>query len=160
MGLSEDGKTMVCCLRDGKICVYDVESGKRTQTLSGPNQVYNSFSMNTEGTLAITAFGGQMQTLKEPYDLKINRWDLITAKKEVLIETECPITALFFPKNTSDLFVFPKKGSPFLYDLKTKLKTNTLGHLDSEVNCITGNDDGTTLLLGCKDFSVRLLKRN
>jgi hypothetical protein len=64
-----------------------VESGKRTQTLSGPDQVYNSFSMNTEGTLAITAFGGQMQTLKEPYDLKINRWDLITAKKEVLIET-------------------------------------------------------------------------
>jgi len=160
MDLSEDGKTMVCCLRDGKICVYDVESGKRIQTLSGPDQVYNSFSMNTEGTLAITAFGGQMQTLKEPYDLKINRWDLITAKKEVLIETECPISALFFPKSTSELFVFPKKGLPFLYDYKTKSKINTLNNLAGQVNCITGNDNGTTMLLGCKDFSVRLLKRN
>jgi WD40 repeat protein len=129
MDLSEDGKTMVCCLRDGKICVYDVESGKRIQTLSGPDQVYNSFSMNTEGILAITAFGGQMQTLKEPYDLKINLWDLITAKKEVLIETECPISALFFPKSTSELFVFPKKGSPFLYDFNTKSKINTLINL-------------------------------
>jgi len=160
MDLSEDGKTMVCCLRDGKICAYDVESGKRTQTLSGPDQVYKSFSMNTEGTLAITAFGGQMQTLKEPYDLKINRWDLITAKKEVLIETECPITALFFPKSTSELFVFPKKGLPFLYDFNTKSKINTLNNLAGQVNCITGNDSGTTMLLGCKDFSVRLLKRN
>ena len=160
MDLSEDGKTMVCCLRDGKICVYDVESGKRIQTLSGPDQVYNSFSMNTEGTLAITAFGGQMQTLKEPYDLKINLWDLITAKKEVLIETECPISALFFPKSTSELFVFPRKGSPFLYDYKTKSKINTLNNLAGQVNCITGNDNGTTMLLGCKDFSVRLLKRN
>ena len=160
MDLSEDGKTMVCCLRDGKICVYDVESGKRIQTLSGPDQVYNSFSMNTEGTLAITAFGGQMQTLKEPYDLKINLWDLITAKKEVLIETECPISALFFPKSTSELFVFPKKGLPFLYDYKTKSKINTLNNLAGQVNCITGNDNGTTMLLGCKDFSVRLLKRN
>ena len=160
MDLSEDGKTMVCCLRDGKICVYDVESGKRTQTLSGPDQVYKSFSMNTEGTLAITAFGGQMQTLKEPYDLKINLWDLITAKKEVLIETECPISALFFPKSTSELFVFPKKGLPFLYDYKTKSKINTLNNLAGQVNCITGNDNGTTMLLGCKDFSVRLLKRN
>ena len=160
MDLSEDGKTMVCCLRDGKICVYDVESGKRIQTLSGPDQVYNSFSMNTEGTLAITAFGGQMQTLKEPYDLKINLWDLITAKKEVLIETECPISALFVPKSTSELFVFPRKGSPFLYDYKTKSKINTLNNLAGQVNCITGNDNGTTMLLGCKDFSVRLLKRN
>jgi WD40 repeat protein len=116
--------------------------------------------MNTEGTLAITAFGGQMQTLKEPYDLKINLWDLITAKKEVLIETECPISALFVPKSTSELFVFPKKGLPFLYDYKTKSKINTLNNLAGQVNCITGNDNGTTMLLGCKDFSVRLLKRN
>jgi WD40 repeat protein len=116
--------------------------------------------MNTEGTLAITAFGGQMQTLKEPYDLKINRWDLITAKKEVLIETECPISALFFPKSTSELFVFPRKGAPFLYDFNTKSKINTLINLAGQVNCITGNNNGTTMLLGCKDFSVRLLKRN
>ncbi|MCY2940152.1 MAG: serine/threonine protein kinase [Planctomycetota bacterium] len=158
--LSEDGKTMVCCLRDGKICVYDVASGKRIQTMNGPEQIYKSLSINKEATIAITAFGGAMQTLREPIDLKIIRWDLITSKREVLMETEGAVDALFAPKSTSELFVFPKKGSPFLYDLKTKLKTNILGHLDSEVNCSTGNDKGTTLLLGCKDFSVRLLKRN
>ena len=160
MGLSQDGKTMVCCLRDGKICVYDVESGKRLQTLNGPNQVYKSFSMNTESTHAITAFGGQMETLKEPYDLTINRWDLINGKKEILTETESPITALYFPKSTTNLFVFPRKGLPFLYDFKTKSKINTLSHLAGQVNCITGNNEGSALLLGCKDFSVRLLKRN
>ena len=160
MDLSEDGKTMVCCLRDGKICVYDVASGKRIQTMNGPEQIYKSLSINKEANIAITAFGGQMQTLREPIDLKIIRWDLITSKREVLMETEGPVEALFAPKGTSDLFVFPKKGSPFLYDLNTKLKTNILGHLDSEVNCITGNEKGTNLLLGCKDFSVRFLKRN
>lgn len=160
MDLSQDGKTMVCCLRDGKICVYDVESGKRIQTLNGPGQVYKSFSMNTQGAWAITAFGGQMQTLKEPYDLTINHWDLISAKKEVLMETETPIAALYFPKGTKDLFVFPKRGLPFLFDLDSKTKKNLLGHLDSKVNCITGNSEGTTLLLGCKDFSVKLLRRN
>jgi len=36
MDVSEDGKTMVCCLRDGRICVHDVDSGKRIQTLNGP----------------------------------------------------------------------------------------------------------------------------
>ena len=101
-----------------------------------------------------------MQTRREPIDLKIIRWDLITSKREVLMETEGAVEVLFAPKSTSELFVFPKKGSPFHYNLNTKLKTNVLGHLDSEVNCITGNDDGTTLLLGSKDFSVRLLKRN
>ena len=128
--------------------------------MKGPEQIYSSLAMNSEGTIAVTAFGGSSQTLREPIDLKIIRWDLITAKREVLMETESAVEALYAPKNTSDLFVFPTKGSPFLYDLKTKLKTNILGHLDSEVNCITGNEKGTTLLLGCKDFTVRLLKRN
>ena len=160
MDLSEDGKTMVICLRDGKICVYDVASGKRIQTMNGPEQIYKSLSINKEATIAITAFGGAMETLRAPIDLKIIRWDLVTAKREVLMETEGAVDTLFAPKCLSELFVFPKKGSPFLYDLKTKLKTNILGHLDSEVNCITGNDNATTLLLGCKDFSVRLLKRN
>ncbi len=53
-----------------------------------------------------------------------------------------------------------KKGTPFKFDLNTKLKTNIISHLNSEVNCITGNDKGTMMLLGCKDFTVRLLKRN
>ena len=128
--------------------------------MNGPEQIYKSLSINKEATIAITAFGGQMETMRAPIDLKIIRWDLITAKREVLMETEGAVEVLFAPKSTSDLFVFPKKGSPFLYDLNTKLKTNILSHLDSEVNCITGNDDGTTLLLGSKDFSVRLLKRN
>jgi len=134
MDISEDGKTMVCCLRDGKICIYDVESGKRIKTLNGPEQVYSSFSMNTLGTTAITAFGGSMFTLQEPIDLKILRWDLSTGNKEVLIEAENRITALFFPKSTSDLYVFPKQGHPIFYDLNTKYKTTILDHLDSEVN--------------------------
>ena len=160
MDVSEDGKTMVCCLRDGKICVHDVDSGKRIQTLNGPEQFYKSFSMNTEGTLAITAFGGSSKTLSEPIDLSIIRWDLITSKKEVLMEAEIPVEVLFFPKGTNDLFVFPKKGTPFFTNLNTQFKTNILSHLDSEVNCITGNAQGNTMLLGCKDFTVRLLKRN
>lgn len=159
MDISEDGKTMVCCLRDGKICVYDVESGKRTKTLNGPDQVYSSFSMNMNGTMGITSFGGSMFTLQEPIDLKIFRWDLITGNKEMLMEAESRVNALFFPKSTNDLYAFPKQGYPIYYDLNRKYKTTILSHLDSEVNCITGNAQGTKLALGCKDFSVRLLKR-
>ncbi len=159
MDLSEDGRTMVCCLRDGKICVYDVESGKRIQTLNGPEQYYKSFSMNKEATFAITSFGGRMQTLKEPIDPKIIRWDLTSAYREVLMESESPVTALFYSNDKKDLFVFPKIGSPYLYDFNTKLKTTVLGHLATKVNCITGNPEGATMLLGCNDFTVRLLER-
>jgi WD40 repeat protein len=60
MDVSEDGKTMVCCLRDGRICVHDVDSGKRIQTLNGPEQFYNSLSINRDATFAITAFGGTL----------------------------------------------------------------------------------------------------
>ena len=160
MDVSEDGKTMVCCLRDGRICVHDVDSGKRIQTVNGPEQFYNSLSINKEATVAITAFGGTSYSLREPIDLKIMRWDLLTTKREFLMETESAVAALFSPKGASELFVFPKKGSPFLFDLNTKSKTDVFSQLGSEVNCITGNDKGTMLLLGCNDFTVRLLKRN
>ena len=160
MDVSEDGKTMVCCLRDGRICVHDVDSGKRIQTLNGPEQFYNSLSINRDATVAITAFGGTSYSLREPIDLKIMRWDLLTTKREFLMETESAVVALFSPKGASDLFVFPKRGLPFLFDLNTKFKTDILSQLGSEVNCITGNDNGTILLLGCKDFTVRFLKRN
>ena len=160
MDVSEDGKTMVCCLRDGRICVHDVDSGKRVQTLNGPEQFYNSLSINRDATVAITAFGGTSYSLREPIDLKIMRWDLLTTKGEVLMETESAVVALFSPKGTNDLIGFPKKGIPFLFDLNTKFKTDLLSQLGSELNCITGNDKGTILLLGCKDFTVRLLRRN
>jgi serine/threonine protein kinase len=160
MDVSEDGKTMVCCLRDGRICVHDVDSGKRIQTLNGPEQFYNSLSINRDATFAITAFGGTSYSLREPIDLKIMRWDLLTTKREFLMETESAVVALFSPKGASDLFVFPRKGSPFLFDLNTKSKTDIFSQLGSEVNCITGNDKGTILLLGCNDFTVRLLRRN
>ena len=68
------------------------------------------------------------------------RWDLLTTKGEVLMETESAVVALFSPKGTNELFVFPKKGSPFLFDLNTKSKTDIFSQLGSEVNCITGND--------------------
>ena len=160
MDVSEDGKTMVCCLRDGRICVHDVDSGKRIQTLNGPEQFYNSLSINRDATFAITAFGGTSYSLREPIDLKIMRWDLLTTKREFLMETESAVVALFSPKGANDLFVFPRKGSPFLFDLNTKSKTDIFSQLGSEVNFITGNDKGTILLLGCNDFTVRLLKRN
>ena len=76
------------------------------------------------------------------------------------METESAVAALFSPKGANELFVFPRKGSPFLFDLNTKNKIDIFSQLGSEVNCITGNDKGTILLLGCKDFTVRFLKRN
>ncbi|NBY02101.1 MAG: hypothetical protein EBQ87_09005, partial [Planctomycetes bacterium] len=71
MDVSEDGKTMVCCLRDGRICVYDVDSGKKVQTLNGPEQFYSSLTINRDASVAVTAFGGSSQTLGPPIDLKI-----------------------------------------------------------------------------------------
>ena len=160
MDVSDDGSTMVCCLRDGKICLYDVESGKRTKVINGPDQVYSSFSMNAGGTMGVTSMGGSSQSLREMAGSRIFKWDLISGKKEVLMETENPVRALMLAKNTNDLFVFPRQGQPSLFNLVTKNKTDILGNLESNVSCISGNYEGTKLLLGCKDFSVRFLKRN
>jgi WD40 repeat protein len=159
MDVSEDGKTMVCCMRDGRVCVHDVESGKRKNTLNGPDQFYKALSINQDASIAITAFGGQMLGMKDPYDLKIIRWNLASTSKEVLMETASLVETLHNPKGTNDLFIFPKKGQPFILDLKTKKNKNTLGHLDSLINCMSSVNDGSKIILGCKDFSVRLLNR-
>ena len=160
MDVSEDGKTMVCCMRDGRICVHDVESGKRKNTFNGPDQFYKALSINQDASIAITAFGGQMLGMKDPYDLKIIRWNLASTSKEVLMETASLVETLHNPKGTNDLFIFPKKGQPFILDLKTKEKKNTLDHLDSLINCMSSVNDGSKIILGCKDFSVRLLNRD
>lgn len=75
------------------------------------------------------------------------------------METASPVETLHNPKGTNDLFIFPKKGQPFILDLKTKEKKNTLDHLDSLINCMSSVNDGSKIILGCKDFSVRLLNR-
>ena len=155
MGISKDGKKMVSCLRNGKIYLHEVETGKLIRELIGPDQYYRGFSMNDEGTIAYTSFGGSSSTLRDP-DLSILKWNLETAEKETLFKAESVVECLCISRDGMHLHGFQRQGGGLLWDEHKKSLTPCFDQLNGNVRAVIEDKLGSYLYVACKDATFRV----
>jgi len=150
MALSLDGKKVVCGCASGAVELFDIEAGKIIPKWTGHTDYVISVCWNRDCGRVVSASG----------DGTARVWDVESGKTVLAIETGLsPVWAVIYsPEMTmiatggesEDLKEFIK-----IWDAKTgKLITNLKGHAKI-VHCLSWTADGSTLISGSFDFSIR-----
>ena len=156
MGISKDGRRMVTGMRNGRIYLHEIETGKLIRELVGPEQYYRGFSMNDEGTVAYTSFGGSSSTLRDA-DLSVLRWNLETGVHETLFKAGSIVECLFMSRDGKHLYGFQRDGAGLIWDEDNKSLKPCFENLYGNVRAIVEDKSGTNLYAACKDATFRVI---
>jgi len=150
IALSLDGKKVVCGCGDGAVELWDIDTGKIIAKWTGHTRHVRSVCWNRDC--------GRVMSGSDDGTARV--WDVESGKTVLAIETglsECE-AAIYSPDTTmiatggesEDLKEFIK-----IWDAKTgKLITNLKGHIE-RVYCLAWTADGSTLISGSFDCSIR-----
>jgi len=150
IALSLDGKKVVCGCRDGSVKLWDIDTGKVIAKWTGHTSYVNSVCWNRDGGRVMS--GSDDGTARV---LDVESGKTVLAIETGLSEVEAAIyspdmTVIATGGDSMDLKEFIK-----IWDAKTgKLVTNLKGHT-RKVFCLAWTADGSTLISGSFDYSIR-----
>lgn len=155
--ITDNSETLVCCLRDGTVRTYDVNTGHELSKQLGPEFVTRAFSMDGPGSQCVTAYGGTTMGMRRPFNPRIILWNLIDKTDKDLDENHQETDCLYMTPDGKKVYLFSNQNAPTLYDLDSGKKTNVLESLAGKVFSVAGSKAGKRLILGCKDNMVRMV---
>jgi WD40 repeat protein len=151
IALSLDGKKVVCGGAGGAVNLWDIDTGKIIAKWTGHTNYVTSLCWNRDCGRVVS--GSRDGTARV--------WDVESGKTVLAIETgPSQLEAVIYSpdmtmiatagRDSEDLKEFIK-----IWDAKTgKLITNLKGHRES-VSCLAWTADGSTLISGSEDYSIR-----
>jgi len=149
IALSPDGKQVVSGSGDGAVKLWDIDTGKIIAKWKG----------HADGVRSVrwTQDGGRV--LSGSSDGTPRVWDVERGETILAIETGLRVySAIYSPDETmiaTGGYNYEKKEYLKIFDAKTgKLVANLKGHTRG-VNCLAWTADGTTLISGSVDESIR-----
>ena len=159
LGFSSDGMRLVSGSKQGRIQMWDIETGGALATFTGPTEWENL------GRISAVTFSPDGTLLAAGAHNQINLWEVDTSSKRFSVTTEhkrgriefldYPETLVFSP-DSAVLVNGLANGGIQLWDVETADKIATLdGHME-QVETLKFSPDGETLVSAAMDGTVLL----
>ena len=151
LAFSPDGKTLASGSRDGKVKIYDVETGEN-RSLAGHADRVRAIVYSPDGTKIASAGGYDDNTIK--------LWDAATGNHIRTMRSHNIMSIAFSPDGTQIVSgegpQLQRSGRIKLWDVGTGRKIATLSGHTNDVRSVAFSSDGTQIVSGSADNTIKL----
>ena len=151
LAFSPDGKTLASGSNDGKIKIWDVETGKNS-SLAGHADAVRSIVYSPDGTKIASAGTYSDHTIK--------LWDAVTGNHIHTMHSNNIMSIAFSPDGTQIVSGGgpqpQESGRIKLWDVRTGRKIATLSGHARDVQSVAFSPDGTQIVSGSEDNTIKL----
>nr|WP_310834211.1 serine/threonine-protein kinase [Aetokthonos hydrillicola] len=147
VAISPDGKTLASGSWDTTLRLWDLSTGKLSDTLKGNIGQLNNVAISSDGN---TVASGSSQNI-------IKLWNLVTKQELGIIQGHNrDVTSIAFSKKGEILASGSADGSIKVWNLSTRQEIKTLQRHFQEVRSVAMTSDGNTLVSGSTDGSIKV----
>jgi WD40 repeat protein len=150
VAISRDGKLALCGMIDGKVRVWEIETGRQLESYSPAARFPRSLDVAPDGRMALYAGGSN--------DYQIRLWEVASGKELRLLSghTGPVVSAAFLPDGKS-IVSASEDRSIRVWDVESGREIRRIPH-SALVRCMALSPDGQLVVVGSDDGTVIVWK--